>query len=109
MKRMLLSIVLPVVLAAGLAPRADAGRACADARVWVSGYTRCGCPVYAERYVAYRDPWGRPVFATRTLPVRHACHARVRGHYAPGYGVHVKGPVLRPSVRYWTPPPRHCR
>jgi hypothetical protein len=114
MKKLILSILVPAALAVGFAPTAEAGRGCGGS-TWVSGYSRCGCPIYVGRYVAGYDCWGRPVFHTRTLPIRHACHSR-------GYGVRIHllprppaGPVLRPTIRCWTPPrpyhPHHfgCR
>ena len=66
----------------------------ADARtcgsqVYVSGRTSCGCPVYAERYVAYYDSCGHPVYQVRHLPVTHRCRPVV---------------PCRPSVRHIVPP-----
>ena len=48
------------------------GGSCAS-KVVFKGYTRCGCPRYAQRYVRYHDRHGCPVWGYRFLPVRHKC------------------------------------
>jgi hypothetical protein len=50
--------------------------------VFISGYQRCGTPVYSERYIRHYDCYGRPVYAYRT--VRHRpqyVRPAPRGHY----------------------------
>ncbi|MCU0796460.1 MAG: hypothetical protein MUF31_11045 [Akkermansiaceae bacterium] len=42
-------------------------------RIYVTGRTSCGCPIYAERYVAYYDRCGNPVYQVRYVPVNHRC------------------------------------
>lgn len=105
MKR-LLSLIAVAAATLVAAPRAEAGHR-THASIYVTARTSCGCPVYAQTYVAYYDHWDRPVYRTRRLPVRHQCHRhRVRYRqvpepcYTPGYHA---GPVIvpRPPV----PPP----
>jgi hypothetical protein len=83
MKNILFTIILPLLLTAGLAPRAEASRCYGGTSTYVSGRTHCGCPIYTQRYVAYYNHCGQPVFRYRTLPVRHSCHRRSY-HYRHG-------------------------
>lgn len=97
------------------APQAKADHAHGTS-TYVSGRTSCGCQVYTQRYVAYYDRCGNPVFSYRTLPVSHHCRPaplpyNSRNRYNRGYqntnytpGYHT-GPVIvaRPV------PQRSCR
>lgn len=72
MKRIALSLAAAALAFFGSAPEAAAYHS-HHSSTYVSSYARCGCPVYVQRYVAYRDGWGRPVWRTRILPVAHRC------------------------------------
>lgn len=52
--------------------------------VYISGYHRCGTPIYTERYVVGYDRRHRPVFDYRVIHHRPR-HVRPapRGYYAP--------------------------
>ena len=75
MKTILFTIVIPLLLTAGLAERADA-QYYSGGSSYVSGRASCGCPVYTQRYVAYYNHCGQPVYRYRTLPIRHSCRSR---------------------------------
>lgn len=60
---------------------------------FVSSYGRCGCAVYQQRYVAFYDGYGRPVWRVRTMPVSHRCRPAV-----------VSMPVYRPVCPPYRPP-----
>ncbi len=84
MKNILLTLVLPLLLTAGIAPQAAAGGCYGGSRTYVSGRTHCGCPVYSQRYVAYYNRCGHPVYRVRTLSVNHRCRPHSYRHRSHG-------------------------
>ena len=71
--------------------------------IYLSTYTRCGCPVYVQRYIAYYDHCGRPVWQTRVLPVNHRCRSSYRPDHCEserGYSYNYNGYGGQSSVRY---------
>jgi hypothetical protein len=89
MKHLFYALVLPLLLTAGLAERADAQRCYGGTRTFIGGYTHCGCPIYKQRYVAYHDHCGHPVYRVRLLPIRHKCSHRPHYYHHGGYGCGV--------------------
>ncbi|BCU76607.1 hypothetical protein [Luteolibacter sp. LG18] len=83
MKRIAISLAAAALAFFGATPNAEARHYSSSSRVYVSSYARCGCPIYVQRYVAFYDGWGRPVWRTRILPIRHTCGW---GRPAPYYG-----------------------
>lgn len=90
---------LLTVIGAGFvaAPDADARPRCNTTHTYVSHRSSCGCPVYAQRYVAGYDRCGYPVYRTRILPVSHRCrpvihHPRQRACRPVGRGHAVVHP-----------------
>ena len=97
MKRILLTLVLPLLITTGLAPRAEAGRCYGGSSTYISGRTHCGCPIYSQRYVAYYTRCGQPVFQVRVLPVNHQCRSRHYQPYRHGHG-HGCAAVVQPPT-----------
>ncbi|WP_265594583.1 hypothetical protein [Haloferula sp. BvORR071] len=57
------------------APAAEArGHGYRPSRVYVEYHRSCRGPAYIERYVAYYDCHGCPVWRTRVIPIRHSYH-----------------------------------
>ena len=111
MKTILFTIVLPLLLTAGLAPRANA-QCHGGGSTYISGRTWCGCPIYSQRYVAYYNHCGQPVYRVRALPVRHRCHGRshvIHRGYGHGHGIVRRSSScgVRSNVRAFSPISRH--
>jgi len=112
MKTILFTIVIPLLLTAGLAERADA-QCHSGGSTYVSGRASCGCPVYTQRYVAYYNNCGQPVYRYRTLPVRHSCHSRTHvTHGSHGYGHSVvrrsSSYGVRSNIHAFSPISKHA-
>lgn len=74
MKRLALTVAAAAFAWLGTTTESSASPYCGSrSSVYISTYTRCGCPVYVQRYIAYYDHCGRPVWQTRTMPVNHQC------------------------------------
>jgi hypothetical protein len=86
MKPYLLTATTLVTLL-GAAPEASARprRETCERSSEVWRYTRCGCPVYSERYVAWFDEYGDPVWRRRELPVVHRCEPEPPRCHEPEY------------------------
>lgn len=108
MKRIALSLAAAAMAFFGATPQAEARHYSSGSSTYVSSYARCGCPIYVQRYVAFYDGWGRPVWRTRVLPIQHRCGwgrpSYYRGGYSTpyrggytygGYGYHRPGIVIR--------------
>ena len=74
-------LTLLIVSAAAFiaAPKAEA-RPPHPGHTYVSGRTSCGCVVYSQKFIAYYDHCGRPVYSVRALPVTHRCRPPVHYH-----------------------------
>lgn len=108
MKTLLTLAIAAVATLAATTTRAEAGhrghRHDSCTRVV---YSSCGCPIYQERYIAYRERCGSPVYRYRTVSVRHRCrpryvepcHDRGYGYYNGGYARH-RGPGVVISARF---------
>jgi len=83
-------IALLAAAFAAFAPVQTAEAQSCGTRIYVSGRTSCGCPIYSERYVAYYDRCGHPVYHVRQVQVNHRCRPAVR----------PCRPVVRPVVRH---------
>jgi len=77
MKHLLLPVAIAALTWFGAAPEASARphRDHCECRTstYFSHYAPCGCPVYVERYVAFFDEYGDPVWKTRVIPIDHHC------------------------------------
>lgn len=79
MKRLAMSVAAAALAWLGTTTESSARPSCgSSSSVYISNYSRCGCPVYVQRYVAYYDHCGRPVWQTRVLPVNHRCRSSYR-------------------------------
>jgi len=65
MKTTLLIAILTLGLLPGLHSRADAQHHHAQSQIYISGYQRCGTPIYMVRYLAGYDCHGRAVWRVR--------------------------------------------
>ncbi|MGC4013036.1 MAG: hypothetical protein QM755_00755 [Luteolibacter sp.] len=83
MKRIALSLAAAAMAFFGATPQAEA-RYYGGPSTYVSSYARCGCPIYVQRYIAFYDGWGRPIWRTRVLPIQHRCGGS-RIYYRGGY------------------------
>lgn len=92
MKNILIGCALTALALFGTSIHAEA-RSHEKSRVYVSGYTRHGTPIYVERYVAGYDRHGRPIWAKRVI----------RPAYRPVYRPHYVAPCP-PTVRYHSRP-----
>lgn len=81
----LFSILLAVVAGFIVLPEKVDARHYDSGYVYVSGYTRCGCPIHTKRVVTRYDYYGRPIYSYYTLPVDHRC----RDHYRSGVTIQV--------------------
>ncbi len=90
MKHKLITTLIAAAAMITAAPSADAQRhhyryhphAQHERFVFISGYHRCGTPIYSERYIVKYDRRHRPVYGYRT--VRHQSHfvrPAPRGYY----------------------------
>ena len=90
MKRLALTVAAAALAWLGTTTEGSARPSCGgSSSIYISTYTRCGCPVYVQRYVAYYDHCGRPVWQTRVLPVNHHCRSAYRPSppcHGGGYG-----------------------
>jgi len=75
MKHLLLPVAVAALTWFGATPEASARphRDRYECNTHFSHYAPCGCPVYVERYVAFFDEYGDPVWKTRVIPVAHHC------------------------------------
>ena len=83
----LLTLLIVAAAAFVAAPKAEA-RPPHAGHTYVSGRSSCGCVVYSQRFIAYYDHCGRPVYSVRALPVTHRCRHAVqyrRAQYRPHY------------------------
>lgn len=104
MKRLALTVATAAIAWLGTTTEGSARPHCGGGpQVYISTYTRCGCPVYVQRYIAYYDHCGRPVWQTRVMPVNHRCRPAYRPSHchedrSRGYG-HGGYTYYGPSVR----------
>lgn len=91
MKTLLLALATGAMVLLGTTPNAEARHSHHGGRTFVSSYNRCGCPVYATRYVAFHNRWGQPVWRTRYIPVNHRCHRGYGYHPPRNYGYYNSG------------------
>ena len=92
MKKILgiLTIAIATVFAA---PSADARHYHRPSRTYVEFHRSCRGPAWVERYVAYYDSCGHPVFRTRVIPIRRHRHHHHYDHVVvrPGFSVEIGG------------------
>ena len=67
MKTTLLLAILTLGLLPGLAPEAEAQSCGQRSQVYISGYHRCGTPIYRVRYISGYDRCGRAIWGSRGL------------------------------------------
>ena len=72
MKTTLLMIILTLGLLPGLSPKAEAQSCNTRSQIYISGYQRCGTPIYMVRYIAGYDRCGNAVWR-----VRHPHHGEL--------------------------------
>lgn len=81
MKTIITTLAIAALTLLGAAPLAQA-RSHHSSRIYISGYTSCGTPIYVERYFIGYDHCGNPVWGKRVIR-----------------------PQYRPVVRQYSPPP----
>jgi hypothetical protein len=92
MKRLALTVAAAAIAWLGTTTESSAHFSCgSSSSIYLSTYTRCGCPVYVQRYLAYYDHCGRPVWQTRVLPVNHHCRSRYERQDCHGGGYRDRG------------------
>ena len=101
MKSTIISLTIAAFALIAAAPKAEA-RSHAN-RIYISGYTSCGTPIYTERYFIGYDHCGNPIWGHRTI--RPAYRERPRyvappvyygpGRYLGGARVVIRGSFCR--------------
>lgn len=107
MKKRLITTLIAAAAMVAATPSADAQRHGRhyhqpqhSSHVFISGYQRCGTPVYSERYIVRYDRYHRPVYGYRVI--RHRSHHSHRSH-------HVRPAPRRHYVAPCPPPRRGSR
>lgn len=80
MKKALGMIAIAVATLSALSATAEAGHS--SARIFVSGYTTCGEPIYSEQVFVGYDGYGRALYQYRLLPPPNR---RTTVYYGGGY------------------------
>ena len=121
MKTTLLMIILTLGLLPGISSKAEAQSCNSQSRIYISGYQRCGTPIYRVRYIAGYDRCGNPVWRVRQ-PYRSEL-LRIRSNYNrsryngyhrhAGYGqsriTYTNSSGRGYSYRYYSSAPSRCR
>jgi hypothetical protein len=85
----LIGILTLGIVAMIATPTAEARHSRGPSRVYVEYHRSCRGPAYVERYIAYYDHCGHPVWRTRVIPVRrhhhHRSHVEVRWNSGGGH------------------------
>ncbi|MEO7099519.1 MAG: hypothetical protein ABI162_09180 [Luteolibacter sp.] len=88
MKSTIISLTIAAFTLIAAAPKAEA-HSHAN-RIYISGYTSCGAPIYTERYFIGYDHCGNPIWGHRTIrPAyrerpRYVTHCPPPVYYGPG-------------------------
>ena len=90
MKSILLIAMLTLGLLPGMSQQAEAQHCGQRSQVYISGYQRCGTPIYRVRYIAGYNSCGQAVWRTRGLTYSE------RNRYYRSYR-----PTYRSSTRYY--------
>jgi len=84
MKSSIIHLTIAAMVLLGTVPQAGA-RSHQSARIYISGYTSCGVPIYVERYFIGYDPCGNEIWGKRVSCSLSAaalpCALRCRFHH----------------------------
>ena len=118
METTLLIAILTLGLLPGLTPEAEARHPASQTQIFISGYQRCGTPIYKVRYLAGYDRCGNPVWRVRQpcrselVRIRSNCNRSNYRGYA-GYGqsriTYTNSSGRGYSHRYYSSSPSRCR
>ncbi len=86
MKISFLIVILTLGLLPGMSSKAEAQYCSQSSQVYISGYQRCGAPIYRVRYVSGYTRCGRAIWKTRGLTCsERSYYHRSNRSYRPQY------------------------